>query len=163
MPAYNKVEMCADYRANLSTPQIAKKHGLSISVVRKILLRNGVKMRTRRGGILLAADRISASNRGIPRPKSPETKDALRQAALRRSSRGYSFKTGSYVAITNGKNKHRNQHRVMMEEFVGRRLSFNEVVHHKDGNKHNNNLSNLEVMSRSQHTSLHRRQLHGII
>ena len=50
----------------------------------------------------------------------------------------------------------RDEHRVLMENFLGRRLTFNEVVHHKDGNIHNNSLDNLEIISRSEHGRQHR-------
>ena len=49
------------------------------------------------------------------------------------------------------------EHREKMEQYLGRKLEKNEVVHHKDGNRHNNDLDNLEVMSRSEHTRLHNR------
>lgn len=34
-------------------------------------------------------------------------------------------------------------------------LGFQTIVHHKDGNKKNNNPENLEIMSRSDHAKLH--------
>lgn len=46
-------------------------------------------------------------------------------------------------------------HRVLMEKYLGRSLSDDEVVHHIDGNKHNNEISNLRVMTRRDHTFLH--------
>lgn len=46
-------------------------------------------------------------------------------------------------------------HRVVMENHLGRILNSNEVVHHKDENKFNNCISNLEVMTNSQHSYLH--------
>lgn len=42
-----------------------------------------------------------------------------------------------------------------MEQKLGRRLEFNEIVHHKNGNKRDNVLSNLEIVSRSKHISMH--------
>lgn len=50
------------------------------------------------------------------------------------------------------------EHRVIMENHLGRLLNANEVVHHIDGNKKNNNILNLELMTREQHTSEHSRQ-----
>lgn len=49
------------------------------------------------------------------------------------------------------------EHRRIMEEHLGRKLlPFpNEVVHHIDGNTLNNHISNLQVMSSSEHTKLH--------
>lgn len=46
-------------------------------------------------------------------------------------------------------------HRLIVERRIGRKLSFNEVVHHVDGDSRNNNSDNLEVMTRSEHSSLH--------
>ena len=50
----------------------------------------------------------------------------------------------------------RDAHRLIMEEHIGRRLKRKEVVHHKNGNKQDNRLENLEVMSLSDHSRMHR-------
>jgi len=46
-------------------------------------------------------------------------------------------------------------HREVMEKHLGRKLEKWEQVHHIDGNKHNNTINNLEVMSKSEHGRLH--------
>jgi len=46
-------------------------------------------------------------------------------------------------------------HRVLVENQMGRLLRDDEVVHHKDDDKSNNELSNLKVMRRTDHTSHH--------
>lgn len=46
-------------------------------------------------------------------------------------------------------------HRVVVENYLGRILEDNEVVHHKDGDKHNNTIENLEVMSANEHAHHH--------
>lgn len=46
-------------------------------------------------------------------------------------------------------------HRVVMELHLGRYLTANEVVHHKDGNKQNNAISNLELLSNEDHSREH--------
>lgn len=48
------------------------------------------------------------------------------------------------------------EHRYLMEQNLGRTLDNDEVVHHKNGVKDDNRLSNLEVKTRSSHLSLHR-------
>lgn len=53
-------------------------------------------------------------------------------------------------------------HRYIMEQLLGRSLASDEIVHHKDGNKLNNSLDNLEVMSRSEHTKLHMASLDNL-
>lgn len=50
------------------------------------------------------------------------------------------------------------EHVRVMELHLGRKLGANESVHHKDGNKTNNDLANLEVLLRGEHSRLHRKQ-----
>lgn len=46
-------------------------------------------------------------------------------------------------------------HRVVIENHIGRILNSDEVVHHKDHNKKNNDISNLEILNRVYHVKLH--------
>ncbi len=46
-------------------------------------------------------------------------------------------------------------HRVVVENFLERLLIPGEVVHHKDGNGHNNDICNLEVTDPTRHAILH--------
>ena len=49
-------------------------------------------------------------------------------------------------------------HRLIMENYIGRYLTRDEVVHHKDGNKSNNDISNLELMTNAEHSRLHAKE-----
>lgn len=46
-------------------------------------------------------------------------------------------------------------HRVIMENHIGRLLTDLEVVHHMDHNGHNNDISNLELMTEEEHKLHH--------
>ncbi len=50
----------------------------------------------------------------------------------------------------------RHEHRVVVEEILGRKLLPGEIIHHKDGDKHNNAPENLEVTTRVKHIEWHR-------
>ena len=54
-----------------------------------------------------------------------------------------------------GRAKRILQHRRVMEEYLGRKLLRKEVVHHVDGNKKNNEIENLELMTLSEHSKYH--------
>lgn len=47
------------------------------------------------------------------------------------------------------------EHRYLMEKHLGRYLTSFEVVHHKDHNKMNNSIDNLEVLSGEEHSKIH--------
>lgn len=59
------------------------------------------------------------------------------------------------------------EHRYIMEVHLGRKLLKSEIVHHKDGNTLNNEVSNLEVMDKRDHDrmnvnlNIHKRWIKG--
>ena len=48
------------------------------------------------------------------------------------------------------------EHRYNYEQFLGRKLLSSEIIHHKDFNKLNNNISNLQLVTRSEHNIIHK-------
>jgi hypothetical protein len=160
----NKVILVDEYARGASIPAVAERHSVSRSTVRMAALQAGV-LRSRADGIRLAAaqGRLGNHARGQGRIFSADHVAAIKRAAQLRGDReakGQSIKPNGYVEITRGPHKGRSQHRVIAEGVIGRTLSKDEVVHHKDRNRSNNDPSNLEVMTRSEHTALHRRESH---
>lgn len=47
------------------------------------------------------------------------------------------------------------EHRLVMEKELGRYLKPDELVHHIDGDKLNNTIENLQVVTRSEHVKIH--------
>jgi hypothetical protein len=60
-----------------------------------------------------------------------------------------------YIRVNIGPYKRELEHRVVMERFLGRKLTKTEHVHHKNGDKTDNRLENLELLDESSHHKLH--------
>lgn len=67
-----------------------------------------------------------------------------------------------YVLVRVGKghplgfgNGYAYEHDLVMVAFLGRRLAPDEVVHHKDENKTDNRIENLELLTGSEHMARH--------
>lgn len=49
----------------------------------------------------------------------------------------------------------RHEHRIVMEQLLGRKLLPGEIVHHKNDCKRDNSPGNLQVMTQSEHMKIH--------
>lgn len=159
MASINKVILEDFYVSRmLSIPDIAKELGINYSAARTLLVKYGVVLRSRSDGIRAASHKMGQHLLGKKRVFTQKWKDNIRAGRVKfgaENAAGISHKTNGYTEITVGEHKGRGLHVVLMEADIGRALMPNEVVHHKDENKHNNQLSNLELMTRSQHARHH--------
>ena len=66
-----------------------------------------------------------------------------------RESSSWTHSSGIFIpaSINGGKHKSVLEHRYVMEQKIGRPLMKEETVHHIDGNRQNNDPSNLELFS----------------
>ena len=138
-----------------SIPEVSKIIGCSRTTVRYHLKRNQC-LRTREEGHLLARHKMGG--KGVKRNFTQEHKEKIRQSMLQHSekhAKGFRIGSKGYYEVTKGKHKGRLLHVVIMEALKGRKLNPNEVVHHKDENKLNNDPNNLELMTRSEHARHH--------
>jgi predicted RNA-binding Zn-ribbon protein involved in translation (DUF1610 family) len=57
------------------------------------------------------------------------------------------------------RNKYCSKHVLVFWQAYGILPKKDEVIHHKDGNKYNNDISNLELMKRKDHVRLHKSKI----
>lgn len=73
----------------------------------------------------------------------------------------YYFKSSNgrrnYAYVFLGNNTYQLHHRWVMEQYLNRRLSRNEHIHHINGNGLDNRVENLILISNSEHGKLHRK------
>ncbi len=66
--------------------------------------------------------------------------------------RGYRWR---YV-VEDGKRVTKREHRIIMEEHIGRRLHPEELVHHTNGDIGDNRIENLQIMQWDEHATHHK-------
>lgn len=148
------------YKSGMSIPEVSKETGIPLSTLRFRLNKAGI-LRNRADGVRNAAKRgrIGSGNRGKRRFFSDEWKKNISIGKkCKGKGKGTSIKPSGYIEITMGEHKGRLEHVVIMENHIGRRLFHYECVHHKDWCKTNNKISNLELMTKSDHASLHAKE-----
>jgi hypothetical protein len=83
--------------------------------------------------------------------KGPEFNARIaRETAQARADKRRGTGTKWYIKIN-----YRHEHRIVAEKMLGRPLRRGEIVHHIDENKHNNDPSNLMVITQRQHMLEH--------
>lgn len=67
----------------------------------------------------------------------------------------YSYVTTKPLHPNPSMGRYSLEHRIIMENKLQRLLTSKEIVHHKNGNKLDNRVSNLELMTIEEHTKYH--------
>lgn len=114
--------------------------------------------------------KISIANKGKKRSEESlrnmsEARKGLLVGEENPAWRGGRTITHGYILILKPKHPFRNkkgyvfEHRLVMEEFLGRELSLEEVVHHINGNISDNRIENIMLFAnQSEHLKHHRKQ-----
>lgn len=142
----------------LTFSEISKITNISTSTIRRRIIKQGIEPRKGERLLDTTRERISIKNTGRKWTLSEDQKKKLSKMFKKlraKTAKGWSLKPSGYLEITRGKNRFKSVHRVVMEKHLGRKLKKDEVVHHIDGDKTNNEITNLKVMNRKEHNKLH--------
>lgn len=147
--------------------------GLSASMVCLYLKRFGIK--ARHGIDEKTRLKISMTKRGKPSTfkgcrHSDEAKAKMSKAKMRKYKKPTEFgghrkrRVDGYITIfcpdhpNATKDGHVLEHVLIMEKAIGRHLTKDEVVHHKNHKRDDNRLENLELMTFKAHAGLHMKE-----
>jgi len=143
----------------MSITEVSKATGITLSTVRRKLLLAGV-LRTKQAGIALATSqgKYGVHMRGVKKNMTPEWCRNISIGKIRqhdKTARGWRVTSNGYIEYTRGELKGKLQHVHFMEMHIGRLLEQHECVHHIDRVRTNNDLSNLQLMTKKDHAKLH--------
>jgi hypothetical protein len=62
---------------------------------------------------------------------------------------------GEYIFVKIGRTRWIPEHRMIVEQLLGRPLKKTEIIHHRNGIKHDNRPENLQVVTRQAHMKIH--------
>lgn len=157
----------------MTVAQMAKKHGCSAGKMYNVLLSLGCPFTKKRRKPFSEEERKARSIRSKGRKLSPEQRAAIseRNSCNFNGLNGYGHTkkhNGGYVLAYVPKHPHSHTdgyvmlHTVIMERNIGRYLSSDEVVHHKNRNRSDNRIENLQLMNKKDHMAMHMKERYAI-
>lgn len=138
------------YQQGATSREVAERFGLSCNAVCARLRKAGVPIRPRGESLSLAiarGRRRTFDGRDNPKYRAREITGVVRTDGYR----GLII-PGHPMADANGMVL---EHRKIVADWLGRPLLSEEVVHHRNHDRTDNSLVNLQVMSQSEHARAH--------
>lgn len=144
----------------LTLTEIGKIYNVSYCTARLWALEAGIQPKSPKVRMTQRTkEKMSRSHKGKPHKAfTEEQRQNIRKSRLAWSeanAKRIRTKKSGYRVFTVGDKVGKFEHRVIMENFLERKLMPDEVVHHINGNKADNRIENLQVMTRAEHTRYH--------
>lgn len=151
----------------MSLVDIAKETGSTPGNVRSVLVSFGVEIRNEKEALKVKypngryGELASNWQGGKRKATTPNPQYKKRLGELAANWKGGKVATSGYIYIYNPDHPNATkagyvmEHRLVMEKELGRYLERSEIVHHINGDRQDNRVENLQVVSRSKHVSDH--------
>jgi hypothetical protein len=97
------------------------------------------------------------------RPSSKRKHCSLKCREQKQYHKRFERDDGYVMIYVGGKKKYKLEHRIIMEQQLGRILLDNEIVHHKNGIRNDNRKENLELIDVYGHNIYHGKEHRGIV
>jgi hypothetical protein len=165
----NDWQLKKEYEELGSSERVAEKYGVSKKLVLRYMHRFGIEPNKRIAPVDEIRDMAKQGTGVIEIARQLKISPVWVRLVAKRNGftitdnyhPGFISKQNGYIMLYRPHHPFANangsvmEHRLVMEDFLGRYLEPDEKIHHIDGDKKNNLLENLQLMSLEDHTSLH--------
>lgn len=153
-----------------SMQDISKELGIAVGTVYNHLHKHGIKTRdiseATKGKKLSEEHKKAISKRHKGKIVPKEVRQKISESHKKGGVGHKKIRCDGYVSVyfpdhpKSSSDGYVMEHVLVMECLVGRWLKDDEVVHHKNGNRHDNKKENLQLMTKSEHMSFHMKERH---
>lgn len=173
-------------KRKLTMKEVSEEMGVSVGLVHKKIHEYGIPIRGRKeaiaalkanGWVMPEEKRRAISEAHKGKKLSERAKRLIAEAHKGKYKKPKEYFNGlkggneklrkdGYVAVYVPDHPNANKegyvmkHRLIMEQHIGRFVGKDEIVHHKNHDRADNRIENLEIMSKKEHAALHMTERH---